>query len=510
MRTIVTLILVFIFSISNGQNDIDGNVYNKFYYGNGNISSEGMMKDGKPDGFWKTYYINGNLKSAGIRNNFLLDSTWLFYYENSNLKESISYLNGQKNGYYINYQNIEDSNNNSIAIIVSKELYLNDLKNGKSMYFFPDGKIRQIINYNADKRHGLCYEFSRDSIIQVILSYHNNFLIDRELINISDENGLKQGVWKEFFPNYNIKTEAVYINDRLHGIYKEYNISGRLLNSLRYELGVLAENNPEEEIEIDINNQFDENGKIISSGGYRGDTPIGTHMEYTDNEDIIKTKNYNQLGKVIAKGNVNSRGYKIGEWEFYYNNGADKSMGSYSENRKEGKWIYYYPNSRIEQTGNYKLGKEDGDWEWFYEDGSVLRTEHFFNGMEDGELTEYSQSGTIITQGKFIEDLKEGQWIYKVGDHTEKGVFKYGLREDLWRHYYDNGELKFEGKYIQGNADGKHKYYYDNGKLQEERIYIMGRKEKLWKKFDPAGNIIMLVNYRNDEEVKIDGIKIER
>jgi len=510
MKLLLSFILIFFSVAIIAQEDINANGLNRFYYGNGNISSEGYMKDGKPDGFWKTYYINGKIKSAGIRNNFVLDSIWLFYYDNGNIKESISYLNGKKNGYYYNYQQLDENTEISQQNAISKELYLNDQKNGKSYYYYPDGNVRQIINYKDDKKHGISFEFSRDSIIQVVLSYHNNFLIDRELINNTDENGLRQGIWKEFFSNNNIRIESAYLNNKLHGIYKEYNISGRIINSFRYDMGEIVDNNLEDVVEIEIDNQFNDQGKIIASGGYRGDTPVGTHREYTEDEDVIKTKNYNDYGKVIAKGNVNNKGYKQGEWEFYYDNGSLKSTGSYLDNQKHAKWVYYYPSGQIEQTGNYKQGKEDGDWEWFYPNNDVLRTEHFYNGLEDGELIEYSDSGEIITKGDFIEGLKEGEWLYRVGDHTEKGVYKYGLREGIWRYYYDNGELKFEGRYIQGNSDGKHKYYYDDGKLQEERSYIMGRKEKAWKKFDPAGNLIMLINYRNDVEVKIDGIKIEK
>ncbi len=50
-------ILVF-FMISFGQNELIPNDCNKFYYENGNISSERMTSDGQPDGYWKTYYEN--------------------------------------------------------------------------------------------------------------------------------------------------------------------------------------------------------------------------------------------------------------------------------------------------------------------------------------------------------------------------------------------------------------------------------------------------------------------
>ena len=41
------------------KKQVNPNGYNKFYYPNGQISSEGMMRNGKPDGYWITYYVTG-------------------------------------------------------------------------------------------------------------------------------------------------------------------------------------------------------------------------------------------------------------------------------------------------------------------------------------------------------------------------------------------------------------------------------------------------------------------
>ncbi len=42
-----------------------------FYHANGEKSSEGMIKDGKPEGYWKTYNEEGVLLSEGNRLNHL-------------------------------------------------------------------------------------------------------------------------------------------------------------------------------------------------------------------------------------------------------------------------------------------------------------------------------------------------------------------------------------------------------------------------------------------------------
>ena len=73
------------------------------------LSSEGIMKEGKPDGYWKSYYENGNLKSEGNRKNFELDSLWKFYNEEGNLILEINYLKGKKNGIKTTYQKDEFS-----------------------------------------------------------------------------------------------------------------------------------------------------------------------------------------------------------------------------------------------------------------------------------------------------------------------------------------------------------------------------------------------------------------
>ena len=74
---------------------------------------------------------------------------------------------------------------------------------------------------------------------------------------------------------------------------------------------------------------------------------------------------------------------------------------------------------------------------------------------------------------------------------------------------YKNENNKFSGNYRQGLAEGKHKYYYENGVLKEERYYERGLKQKNWKKYDTEGNIVLTINYKDDIEKRINGIKVD-
>ena len=86
--------LCFLFSLKS----FSQTEYQTYTYANGQISSEGYLRDGKPDGLWKTYYESGQLKSVGKRTDFLLDSTWVFFAESGDTTLIINYKKDLKNG----------------------------------------------------------------------------------------------------------------------------------------------------------------------------------------------------------------------------------------------------------------------------------------------------------------------------------------------------------------------------------------------------------------------------
>jgi antitoxin component YwqK of YwqJK toxin-antitoxin module len=70
--------------------------------------------------------------------------------------------------------------------------------------------------------------------------------------------------------------------------------------------------------------------------------------------------------------------------------------------------------------------------------------------------------------------------------------------------------LAYQGDYSHGNPDGKHLYYYEDGSVREEQNYVNGIKEKNWKKYNQEGVLFLTIEYKNDRESKINGVKIEK
>ena len=502
----ILFLLVLTFKICQAQEPgtiRDG--YQIFKYPNGSISSEGLFKNGKPEGFWKSYYVTGVKKSEGRRTSFLLDSIWLFYDQAGDTREKINYLLGRKNGWYFKYKKDPLKG----IFVFSKELFAGDSKEGTAYQFFPDGKIQQTITYNGGKKEGLAKEYDKEGNIITLLEYNNDFLIRREKINRTDNKGLKQGDWKEFYPNGRMKNEKTFIDDLLHGYYKEYDNRGILVLTMLYDKGAIVKSKVDEEPDIEIVNKHDQDGKLIYSGPYRNKIPVGIHREFGKDGKVSNAFRYNDNGLLLSEGIVDEAGNSNGRWKDFFPDGRMQDEGQYSGNRRSGQWKFYNMLAKVEQTGAYNNGRPDGLWKWYYENGGLLREEEYFQGQRDGQCTEYSPQGEIIAQGQYSDGEKNGAWKINAGGITEEGKYITGLKDGIWKSYYSNGKLKFKGNFIQDNPDGAQINYYEDGKVKEEQYYQMGIREKLWKKYNEDGIPVLSIAYKNDVEVSINGVRIK-
>ena len=478
--------------------------FQQFRYPNGNISSEGYIRDGKPDGYWKSFYVTGVLKSEGKRRSFLLDSIWVFYDQAGDTTEKINYLLGKRNGYYIKYQKDPMYG----PYISSMELFAGDKKEGTARIFYPDGKIKQTIPYVNGKKDGLSREYDREGKIITLLEYSNDYLISREKINFTDASGLKQGEWLDFYPDGKIKTERNYRDDLLHGYYKEYDEKGKLLVTLLYDSGKVTGTNIDNTGEIDIVNRYNEAGKLIYSGPFKEGVPVGIHREYNDDGTVKNASLYNDNGVLISQGIVNEDGSRNGPWKDFSADGVVIAEGNYTDSRRSGAWKFYNAAGKLEQAGSYNNGRIDGTWRWYYPEGELLREEDYYQGKRDGQYTEFTRTGEIIARGTYADGERNGEWKLTSGDNTEEGNYLLGLRDGTWKAYYPDGKIRFKGDYNQGNPDGHHVIYYENGRIKEERYYKNGLRTKTWKKYSEEGDVVLTITYRDDVETNINGVAI--
>ncbi|NJK96253.1 MAG: hypothetical protein HC905_16260 [Bacteroidales bacterium] len=264
------LAILFIFCVGHIYAQDGGqNGYVKLLYPNGKVSSEGNMINGKPDGYWITYYLNGVKKSEGNRRNFLLDSTWIFYDEKGDTTEKINYVLGKRNGYFYKYNVANFINSSNINYLESKELFVNDKKEGISYYYFEDGSVKEIINYKNGKRNGAGKEFNREGNVITLYEFYNDYMIERQYVNRYNNGGQKQGTWIDLYDDGKIKSEKYYKNDTITGYAKEFNERGNVVVSLLYENGNLKQPDKSIEFSLDERIEYYENGNPKRKGFYK-------------------------------------------------------------------------------------------------------------------------------------------------------------------------------------------------------------------------------------------------
>jgi len=492
---IIVILLLVLPLLSKTQ---DTAVFTRFYYENGRVSSEGSLKNGKPDGYWKTYNENGKLVSEGNRKNYELDSIWKFYGDTAKLSMEISYLNGKKNGIRKSYLEKE----------IIEENFKEDVKQGFTTYYYPNGKIMRLIPFDNGLEHGLEKEFGEDSIIISITEYRRGMVIMREKMNRKDKYGLKQGLWKTFWDNDKTRTEGNYINDKKNGFFKSYSREGNLLLIEKYVNDEKLIDVPELR-NLEVRTDYYPDGKVKIVASYDNGIAEGVRREYTK-EGKIELSYIFKKGVIIGKGIVDENGLKQGVWIEFYDNGAKKADGKYKDNKKIAYWKYYYKNGNIEQEGMYNSkGNAEGEWKWYFLNGNELLVQNFQDGIEEGLMLELDDTGKVVAKGDYIEGQESGLWYYNINNCISEGKYIDGKRDGMWKEYYPDAKLRFSGSYIEDNPNGKHSYYWDNGKMKESGNYVMGKREGEWLKYEYEGNLFLKTYYRNGKEYKYDGVALD-
>ncbi len=504
-QPVLILVSLFFFLGGYAQDTIQKDGFNKFYYPGGKLSGEGTLKNGKPDGYWKAYNENGTLKSEGNRLNYELDSLWKFYSQDGKLLVEIFYKSGKKNGIKTTYLDKE----------TVKENFVNDVKEGYTRYYFPDGKLKQEIPFLKGLEQGFGKEYGADGTIITLTEYKRGFIVDRQRINRKDGSGKKQGRWFTFYEKGNLKSEVTYRDDLKNGYLKEYAENGDLLKIAKYVDDVIQ---PEalEIQKLEVQNEYYPDGKIRISSMYRNGIAEGIKREFSPDGVVEKAYLY-QNGLIIGEGIVKEDGNRDGPWKDYYPDGSLKAEGNYENGKQVGEWKYYHSNGKIEQKGKFsKQGKPEGTWKWFFENGQLLKEEIYRNGLREGLSTEYDETGKVIGEGEFVNGNEDGPWFELTGDNYIRGTYRDGLRNGMWYYFYlDRNEVRtdslcyFKGGFIEDNPDGKHVWYWENGKVKDEGSYVNGRKEGEWYKYNFDGTLFMVITYKQGVETRFDGVKIK-
>lgn len=467
--------------------------YQAFTYPGGQVASEGMLRDGRPDGLWKTYYESGQLKSIGKRTDFLLDSTWVFFSEVGDTSLIVNYKRDLKNGPRFTFGKDD----------IVMEPFVNDVRQGEGKRYDLKRHLIQTVAYKNGVEEGISPVFDTTGLLCEIITYKKGFVMTREAINRYNREAKKHGYWKTFFDDWSVRTECYYRHGMRDGFYKEYDEKGNLKKITKYV------NDVEQVLESDmkpliVQHEYYPNGKVKREASFRDGKREGVWREFDEQGNVLNSQTY-QKGVLVGQGIVDTDGKRRGLYKEFYPDSTLRAEGVFVEGQRSGEWKFYYHNGQVQEIGFYNEGQPDGIWTWYYENGQKQIEEQFFKGTPNGSYKEYDSRGNTIVTGTYFDGMKNGKWIEEIGDMRTQGEYRNDKQVGEWVSYYDNDKLAFKGTFNAGYPDGEHFFYYQNGRLREIQKYAAGVKHGDWKKYLDTGELYFTVTYDQGKEVKYDG-----
>ena len=251
-----------------------------------------------------------------------------------------------------------------------------------------------------------------------------------------------------FSPDSTVAIAATYYNGRPDGIRRDFDSTGKITNGylfedgwLRYE-GITDLNG----LRQGLWKEYYPTGELRSQGKYKNSKPVGQWKFFFPDKTVEIVGDYNQKGQkhgewvwFYPSGDTMTVSYYEdgdldGPYVEYDEEGQPVTRGEYVAGYEEGVW--YYRNGTSVETGRYDGGKRTGLWTTTYSDDQVAAKINYDQDVRDGKYTAFWENGNIKTTGKYTNGLQDGTWI----QYTEEGVqflttlFKDG-KEIKWNNY---------------------------------------------------------------------------
>ena len=131
----------------------------------------------------------------------------------------------------------------------------------------------------------------------------------------------------------------------------------------------------------------------------------------------------------------------------------------------------------------------------FYENGQKKLDGSYRKGLMNDKWTYYYENGKIRAQGRFING--DGSYPDWIPDEYRIKYPPYGGRNGKWTGWYENGQKNDEGTWKDGNPNGKHIIWHENGQKLQELTYKNGKVEGLLTQWYEDGQKLLEGNYKD-------------
>lgn len=224
-RVFLPIVAVLICAASYSQdtvNQVDTNGRKQGYWTKydkeGHLVYEGRFHDDAPCGTFTYYYPNGKIRTISIISQGGKVALTTTRYPNGQLMATGKYVDQQRDSLWQFYSEKE-------GILVSEEFYMNGKKEGPERIFFPGDGVAEIIPWKEGIREGIWEQFYDDGTLRLQGSYLN------------DE---KEGQLRTFFVDGKLMMAGQYRDGHQDGTWIYYDETGKVTLKEYYEEGIMV------------------------------------------------------------------------------------------------------------------------------------------------------------------------------------------------------------------------------------------------------------------------------
>lgn len=199
-------------------------------------------------------------------------------------------------------------------------------------------------------------------------------------------------------------------------------------------------------------------------------------------------KAYWDNGELKSEGALNSAGYKIGPWKYYYQSGELEAKGEYTGNRIDRTLDVFKKSkySSIDDANN--ASARNGEWVFYYSSGQVKGKVTYQDGCPVGKVTRWHKNGQKAEESDYIDCKPIGgrmMWDKEGKKYFETRLEGGGRSVEI--EWYPNGQMKSMIPYKDGQQYGKVKRWYANGQREEDVMMKNTRVHGSYRSWYPNG-----------------------
>ena len=212
-------------------------------------------------------------------------------------------------------------------------------------------------------------------------------------------------------------------------------------------------------------------------------------------------KIYHENGRLNERYNLEN-GIRIGLFESFYINGQLKWKYTFENGNLDGLAEYYHENGQLRRRYSVENGILDGLEQYYYDDGQLMASTYRENGQPLSHKRFYKNGRPeiSITANGYEEGYHDnGRLEYKVK------VLSLKLNEEMQRKninalsafyyvgkyesFHKNGRMAYKTNYVNGKKNGPTVEYYDNGNIKARGTFVDGEFDGLWEVFRKNGEL---------------------